>query len=92
MAKKAKKLAKKANKDTRKKIAKKAVKAGAKKSGAKKQDDRTERQPWSKDDLEQLKTLIKENTPTRLIAMKIKRSEISVRGKVQRAGLSLRAN
>lgn len=88
MAKKAKKSAKKAPKNT-KKTAKKALKTVTRKSGAKK-DGRTNRQSWSKDDLKQLKTFIKENTPTRLIAMKLKRSEISVRGKVQREGLSLR--
>ena len=91
MVKKAKKSGKKASKkNTRENTTKKAVKAGAKKSGAKKKGGRAERQPWSQDDLKQLKTLIKENTPTRLIAMKLKRSEISVRGKVQRDGLSLR--
>jgi hypothetical protein len=81
MAKKAKTSAKKSpTKNTQKKTAKKAVKAGAKKSGAKKKGGRAERQPWSKDDLKQLRTLIKENTPTRLISMKLKRSEISARG------------
>ena len=90
MTKKAKKSAKKVpKKNTQKKTAK-AVKAGAKKGGTKKKDGRSKRQPWSKDDIKQLKILIKENTPTRLIAMKLKRSEISVRGKVQREGLSLR--
>jgi hypothetical protein len=87
MAKKAKTA--KAPKKTAKKPAKKPVKA-AKKSGAKKKDGRTNRQSWSKDDIKQLKIFIKENTPTRLIAMKLKRSEISVRAKVQREGLSLR--
>jgi hypothetical protein len=87
MAKKAKTA--KAPKRTAKKSAKKPAKA-AKKSGAKKKDGRTNRQSWSKDDIKQLKIFIKENTPTRLIAMKLKRSEISVRGKVQREGLSLR--
>jgi hypothetical protein len=88
MAKKAKKSAKKAPKNT-KKTAKKASKTGTRKSGTKK-DGRSNPLSWSMDDLKQLKTFIKENTPTRLIAMKLKRSEISVRGKVQREGLSLR--
>jgi hypothetical protein len=89
MAKKAKKSAKKAPK-TPKKTAKKTVTTAAKKSLAKKKDGRSNPQSWSKDDFKQLKTFIKENTPTRLIAMKLKRSEISVRGKVHREGLSLR--
>jgi hypothetical protein len=90
MAKKAKKSAKKTPKKSVKKTATKTTKAGAKKSGSKKKDGRSDRQSWSTDDVKQLKTLIKENTPTRLIALKLKRSEISVRGKVQREGLSLR--
>jgi hypothetical protein len=98
MAKKAKKpktaktakTAKKASKKTAQQPSKKPAKAVAKKSGAKKKDGRINRQSWSQDDIKQLKTFIKENTPTRLIAMKLKRSEIWVRGKVQREGLSLR--
>jgi hypothetical protein len=90
VAKKTKKTAKKAPKKTIKKTAKKTVKSGASKSGSKKKDGRSNRQEWSKDDIKQLKTFIKQNTPTRLIAMKLERSEISVRGKVQREGLSLR--
>ncbi|WP_424631776.1 hypothetical protein [Bradyrhizobium sp. SYSU BS000235] len=45
--------------------------------------------PWSGDDLNTLKTLITENTPTRLIAMKLGRTEDSVRDKVAAEGLSL---
>ena len=85
MAKKAKKSAKKAPKNTQKKTAKKPVK-----TGAKKKDGRSNPRSWSKDDIKQLKTLIKENTPTRLIAMKLKRTEASVRWKVHGEGLSLR--
>jgi hypothetical protein len=40
--------------------------------------------PWSDDDLQQLKTMITENTPTGLIAMKLGRTEDSVRDKVAR--------
>lgn len=85
MAKKAKKSAKKAPKNTLKKTAKKRVKADAKKK-----DGRSNPRSWSKDDIKQLKTLIKENTPTRLIAMKLKRTQASVRWKVHGEGLSLR--
>lgn len=45
--------------------------------------------PWSEDDLQTLKTLITENTPTGLIAMKLGRTEDSVRDKVAAEGLSL---
>lgn len=45
--------------------------------------------PWSDDHLEQLKTLIKENTPTPLIAMKLGRTEDSIRDKVKAEGFSL---
>ena len=90
MAKTAKKSAKKAPENTQKKTAKKLVKTGAKKSGAKKKDGRSNPRWWSRDDIKQLKTFIKENTPTHLIAMKLKRTEASVRWKVHGEGLSLR--
>ena len=45
--------------------------------------------PWSGDDLQTLKTLIAENTPTSLIAMKLGRTEDSIRDKVAAEGLSL---
>jgi hypothetical protein len=82
MAKKAKTSAKKAPKKT--------AKSGAKKSGTNKKDGRSNPRSWSKDDIKQLKTLIKQNTPTRLIAMKLKRTEASVRWRVHSEGLSLR--
>jgi hypothetical protein len=41
------------------------------------------------EDVEQLKTLITENTPTRLIVMKLGRTEDSVREKVKAEGFSL---
>jgi hypothetical protein len=90
MAKKAKTTAKKAPKNPVKKTAKKTAKAGAKKNGSKKTDGRSNPRSWSKDDVKQLKTLIKENTPTRLIAIKLKRTEAAVRYKVHSEGLSLR--
>lgn len=85
MAKKARKLAKKAPKNTQKKTVKKPVK-----TGAKTRDGRSNPRSWSKDDIKQLKTFIKENTPTRLIAMKLKRTEASIRWKVHGEGLSLK--
>ena len=88
MAKKAKKSTKKAPKKTQ--TAKKRVQTGTKKSDTKKKDGRSNPRSWSKDDIKQLKTLIKQNTPTRLIAMKLKRTEASVRWKVHGEKLSLR--
>jgi len=45
--------------------------------------------PWSADELQILKTLITENTPTSLIAMKLRRTEDSIRDKVKSEGFSL---
>jgi hypothetical protein len=45
---------------------------------------------WSPEEDKGLKTLIKQNTPTRLIAMKLKRTEGSVRQHVGKLGLSLK--
>ena len=69
------------------KKAKKAAKRGGKKSS---KGSSAARRDWSNDELKQMKTLIRQNTPTRLIAMKLKRSEPSVRYKAQSEGLSLR--
>ncbi len=46
-------------------------------------------QSWSEDELKQLKDLAKGNTPTRVIGLKLQRSESSVRSKAQREGVSL---
>jgi hypothetical protein len=45
---------------------------------------------WTADQDRTLKTLIKQNTPTRVIGLKLKRTEAAVRQHVQRMGLSLR--
>ena len=47
-------------------------------------------QPWSASDVRELKSLIKENTPTRVIGLKLGRTEVSVRGKARYEGLSLK--
>lgn len=47
-------------------------------------------QSWSEDDLQQLKQLISENTPTRIIGLKLGRTEDAVRDKVSALGLSLK--
>lgn len=46
-------------------------------------------QSWNQDELKELKTLAKGNTPTRVIGLKLRRSESSVRSKAQREGVSL---
>ena len=48
------------------------------------------RKGWSAAEDKTLKTLIKQNTPTRVIGLKLQRSEASVRQHVSRLGLSLR--
>ena len=48
-------------------------------------------QTWSKQDVKQLKQLVKENTPTRVIGIKLERSEASIYGKAQREGISLKS-
>ena len=49
-------------------------------------------QAWSKQEVKQLKQLVKENTPTRVIGLKLQRSETAIYGKVQREGISLKPN
>jgi hypothetical protein len=45
--------------------------------------------PWNDDDLQNLETFITENTATKLIAMKLGRTEHSIRDKVAAEGFSL---
>ncbi|MDB5620664.1 hypothetical protein [Tardiphaga sp.] len=45
--------------------------------------------PWTEDDVKQFKTLVKGNTPTRVIGLKLGRTEASVQSKAQREGISL---
>jgi hypothetical protein len=47
-------------------------------------------EPWSAQDVRQLKQLARENTPTRVIGLKLGRSEASVRGKAGSEGISLK--
>ncbi len=65
------------------------AKKAAKSKKLVKKTKRTARTPWSAADLKALKTLIKQNTPTRLIAMKLKRSIASIYSKVSNEGISL---
>lgn len=50
---------------------------------------RNNRQPWTSADLRTLKQLAKANTPTGVISLKMGRTEIAIRGKAQREGISL---
>jgi hypothetical protein len=68
-------------------VAKKA-KTSAKKP-TKKTSESGDRRDWTDADLKIMKTLVKQNTPTRLIAMKLKRTVTSVYGKAGREGISL---
>ncbi|MGM4929693.1 hypothetical protein [Tardiphaga sp. 619_E2_N8_5] len=64
--------------------AKKSAKKTAKKASA-----AGPRRDWTEAELKNMKTLVKQNTPTRLIAMKLKRTVTSVYGKATREGISL---
>jgi hypothetical protein len=44
---------------------------------------------WSRDDLKELKALAKQNTPTRVIGLKLGRTEAAIRGKASSEGISL---
>lgn len=46
--------------------------------------------PWTNDDVKQLKELAKENTPTRVIGLKLGRTEDAVRSKAKTEGVSLK--
>ena len=46
--------------------------------------------PWTKSDVSQLKNLAKENTPTRVIGLKMGRTESSIYGAASEAGVSLK--
>jgi hypothetical protein len=45
--------------------------------------------PWTPTDVKELKTLVKGNTPTRVIGLKLGRTETAVYGKAAREGISL---
>ncbi len=52
--------------------------------------NRNQREPWTKEDLKELKMLIKENTPTRVIGLKLGRTVESIEAEVAKEGLSLK--
>lgn len=45
---------------------------------------------WTQQDVKQLKQLARENTPTRVIGLKLERTENSVRSKASSEGISLK--
>ena len=47
-------------------------------------------QPWTTQEVRELKTLAKGNTPTGVISLKLERPEAAIRSKAQREGISLR--
>jgi hypothetical protein len=51
---------------------------------------RNTREPWSSDEVKELRQLVRQNTPTRVIGLKLGRSVHSVQGKAQREGISLK--
>ena len=48
------------------------------------------REPWSRDELKDLKELARQNTPTGVISLKLHRPIAAIRSKAQREGISLR--
>ena len=51
---------------------------------------RRQREPWTTQEVKELKTLAKGNTPTGVISLKLQRPPTAVRSKAQREGISLR--
>lgn len=51
---------------------------------------RHNRQPWSKDDVKELRQLAKSNTPTGVISLKMGRTPTSISNKAHKEGISLR--
>ena len=45
---------------------------------------------WTPQEVKALRQLAKENTPTRVMAVKLERTEASIYGKAQREGISLK--
>lgn len=45
---------------------------------------------WKPEDVRELKKLAKDNTPTRVIGLKLKRTEDAIRSKAQQEGISLK--
>ena len=54
------------------------------------QNKPSQKKPWTQEQLQQLRKLVNENTPTRLIGLKLGRSEGSIRYKASSEGISLK--
>lgn len=52
--------------------------------------DRNTGEPWTEDDVDQLRQLAAENTPTRVIGLKLGRTEEAVQSKASDEGISLK--
>lgn len=50
---------------------------------------RHNREPWTAQSIKELKLLARQNTPTRVIGLKLGRTEAAVRGKARAEGISL---
>ncbi|WBQ03862.1 hypothetical protein [Kribbella sp. CA-293567] len=46
-------------------------------------------EPWSDSDVQELRGLVDKNTPTRLIGLKLEKTEVAVQDKLRELGLSL---
>jgi hypothetical protein len=51
---------------------------------------RRSREPWTAQEIRELRTLAKGNTPTGVISLKLQRPPAGIRSKAQREGISLR--
>jgi hypothetical protein len=47
-------------------------------------------EPWSNEEVRELKSLAKQNTPTGVLSLKLQRPPAAIRSKAQREGISLR--
>lgn len=54
------------------------------------QSDRNSGKPWTSQDVKELEKLAKQNTPTRVIGLKIGRTEDAVRSKASQEDISLK--
>ena len=54
------------------------------------QTERNSGKPWSQDEVKQLRQLAKENTPTRVIGLKLGRTPAAVQAKARSIELSLK--
>ncbi len=51
---------------------------------------RRSRQPWTTEEVKELKALVRQNTPTGVLSLKLQRPPAAIRSKAQREGISLR--